>query len=260
MTSAGRTKVMPLIHTIPEPSRDITVVVGVSGGVGRALASALLRHHPDTRLVGLGRRPPEPPLESPDSIFLDIDITREDDIARAAEAIDALGTPTRIVIATGLLHAPGLAPERALRDIRPEALARLFEVNAIGPALIAKHLAPRMPRDRPALIAALSARVGSLSDNRLGGWYGYRASKAALNMMIATLAVELRRTHPLGVCVALHPGTVRTPLSAPFVAGQPGRKTLAPEEAAQALVAVMDGLGPADSGRFLAWDGAPIAW
>jgi NAD(P)-dependent dehydrogenase (short-subunit alcohol dehydrogenase family) len=251
---------MTLSHTSPEPSRDITVVVGVSGGVGRALASALLRRHPDTRLVGVGRRPPAPPLEAPDSVFLDADITREDDVARAAEAIDGLGAPSRIVIATGLLHAPDLAPERALRDIRPEALARLFAVNTIGPALIAKHLAPRMPRDRPALIAALSARVGSLSDNRLGGWYGYRASKAALNMMIATLAVELRRTHPLAVCVALHPGTVSTPLSAPFVAGRTGRKTLTPDQSAQALVAVMDSLGPADSGRFLAWDGAPIAW
>ena len=129
----------------------------------------------------------------------------------------------------------------------------MFSVNAIGPALVAKHLLPLKPRDRPSLFAALSARVGSIGDNRLGGWYGYRASKAALNMLVRTLAIEHARTRPLGICVAIHPGTVDTPLSAPFQAGVPPEKLFTPARSAASLLAVMDRLRPADTGGFFAF-------
>ncbi|MDI6626059.1 MAG: SDR family oxidoreductase, partial [Brevundimonas sp.] len=188
------------------------------------------------------------------------DITDEAQVAEAARTIGDLGRPTRIVVATGLLHADGVAPEKALRMLDPEALMTLFRVNAVAPALVAKHLLPLTPRDRVSLFAALSARVGSISDNRLGGWYGYRASKAALNMLIATLAIEHRRTRPQGICVALHPGTVETGLSAPFRHGATAAKRLTPDQSAKALIEVMDRLSPEDSGSFLAWDGQPIPW
>jgi len=147
-----------------------------------------------------------------------------------------------------------------MRALSLESLTALFTVNAAGPALVAKHLLPLTPRDRPSLFAALSARVGSIGDNQLGGWYAYRASKAALNMLIRTLGIEHRRTHPLGTCVALHPGTVDTALSAPFQSGVPAGKLFTSEQAASALLAVMDGLGPEANGGFYAWDGTPIPW
>jgi NAD(P)-dependent dehydrogenase (short-subunit alcohol dehydrogenase family) len=147
-----------------------------------------------------------------------------------------------------------------MKALNAAALTELFAVNAIAPALVAKHLLPLAPKDRPSVFAALSARVGSISDNRLGGWYGYRASKAALNMLIATLAIEHRRTRPQGVCVALHPGTVQTRLSEPFRKAGPGDKALSPDASAHALVALMDRLGSDDSGGFFAFDGSRIEW
>ena len=147
-----------------------------------------------------------------------------------------------------------------MRALDAASLAALFATNAIGPALVAKHLLPLTPRDRSSLFAALSARVGSIGDNRLGGWYGYRASKAALNMMIRNLAIEQRRTRPLSVCVALHPGTVQTALSAPFQASVRPERLFTPAHSAEALMRVMECLGPEDSGGFFAWDGAAIPW
>ncbi|MFJ6024430.1 SDR family NAD(P)-dependent oxidoreductase [Brevundimonas sp. NPDC092305] len=239
----------------------VNIIVGAAGGVGRALASELSGRESAGLIVGLAR---SRPVDWPDDdrhLFLEADITREASLEAAADPLKTMGAIRRIVVATGLLHAPGVTPERSMKSIEPEALARLFEINAIGPALIAKHFLPLMSRDGPSVFAALSARVGSIGDNRLGGWYGYRASKAALNMLVATLAVEYRRTHPQGICVALHPGTVETKLSAPFRQGAATRPArLAPRDAAQALLKVMDGLKPQDTGKFFAWDGAEIPW
>ena len=163
-----------------------------------------------------------------------------------------------MIVATGLLHDADLAPEKSLRALDAEDLARAFAINTIGPALVAKHLLPVLPRQGKAVFAVLSARVGSIADNRTGGWYGYRASKAALNQVVRTLAIELRRTRPDAIVVALHPGTVATSLSAPFRDGiTPGRR-LTPDVAAGRLLDVIETLAPADSGGFIAWDGAPI--
>lgn len=139
-------------------------------------------------------------------------------------------------------------------------MARLFAVNTIGPALIAKHTLPKLPRDRRAVFAVLSARVGSIGDNRLGGCHGYRASKAALNMLIANFAIEMRRTHPLAVIVALHPGTVATSLSEPFQAGVAADKLFSPETSATHLLNVIDQLSPDDSGGFFAWNAERLPW
>jgi NAD(P)-dependent dehydrogenase (short-subunit alcohol dehydrogenase family) len=240
--------------------RPIAVVVGVGGGIGRALAERLAKDEAYDRVVGLSRRPPEGWADASRRIWAPADILDETSLAAAAAAIATLGTPTRIIIATGRLHGEGLAPEKSMSALDAGALTTLFAVNAVGPALVSKHLLPLTPRDRPSLFAAISARVGSIGDNHLGGWHGYRASKAALNMLIRTLAMEHQRRRPLGICVALHPGTVDTPLSAPFKAGVPAARLFSPKRSAAALMAVMDGLGPADTGGFFAWDGTPIPW
>ncbi|NBB61505.1 SDR family NAD(P)-dependent oxidoreductase [Pseudomonas sp. ODNR1LW] len=238
----------------------LAVVVGASGGIGAALLKGLAAQRRFDGLIGLGRtRPSDWPAEG-GWRFIEADITQEAQIASAAQVVASLGRPERIIVASGLLHAEGVAPEKTMGAMDPKVLQRLFMVNAIGPAIVAKYFLPLTPRDGASLFAALSARVGSISDNRLGGWYGYRASKAALNMFIATLAVEYRRTHPLGVCVALHPGTVETRLSAAFPARSPAGARLSPDESAQALLKIMDRLQPSDTGRFLAWDGQAIDW
>jgi len=242
-----------------EPA-SIAVVVGVAGGLGGALARTLGAQGRYDQVVGLARRRPGDWPDSPDWPFIETDIRQEDDLAAAAQVLRALGSLDRVVVATGLLHGQGVAPEKTMRSLDAATLAELFAVNAVAPALIAKHLLPLTPRDRPSVFAALSARVGSISDNRLGGWYGYRASKAALNMLIATLAIEHRRTRPLGVCVALHPGTVLTELSAPFRKGGVDDTAFMPARSAQALVAVMDELSLDDNGGFFAWDGSRIEW
>ncbi len=147
-----------------------------------------------------------------------------------------------------------------MRALSLEAMIALFTVNAAGPALAAKHLLPLTPKAHPSLFAALSARVGSIADNNLGGWYAYRASKAALNMLIRTLAIEHRRTRPLGICIALHPGTVDTALSRPFQSGVADGKLFSAGHAASALLAVMEGMQPESNGGFFAWDGTSIPW
>jgi NAD(P)-dependent dehydrogenase (short-subunit alcohol dehydrogenase family) len=187
-----------------------------------------------------------------------IDLEDEEAIAAAAATLAGEGPLDLVIIATGLLHDASLAPEKALRDLDGGKLARYFAVNAAGPALAAKHFLPLLNRRGQPVFAALSARVGSIGDNRLGGWYGYRASKAALNMIVKTLAIELARTRPNAVCVALHPGTVDTPLSRPFQRAVAGGQLLEPVESAARLLNVVAALQPGDSGSCIGWDGVPI--
>ena len=164
-----------------------------------------------------------------------------------------------MIVATGLLHdGAGLQPEKTWRTIEAEALERAYRVNAVGPALIAKHFLPRLERGRKTAFAVVTARVGSISDNQLGGWYAYRASKAAANMLVRTFSIELARRNPAALCVALHPGTVDTALSEPFQGGVPQGKLFSPAKSARSLLDVLDELGPDDSGQLYAWDGQRI--
>ncbi len=222
------------------------IVIGVSGGIGRALADAL--ESSGATVVRLSRQS-APPL----------DLGSDRSIAEAAAAL-ADGAPfDLIVIASGILHGPGLAPEKTFRQLDGEALERIFRVNTIGPAMVARHFLPLLRPSGRATFAALSARVGSISDNRLGGWFGYRASKAALNQIVRTLAIELSRTRPDTIAVALHPGTVDTALSAPFQRGMAEGQLLSPGQSAAALLDVLDRLTPADSGHCFDWRGERIA-
>jgi NAD(P)-dependent dehydrogenase (short-subunit alcohol dehydrogenase family) len=231
------------------------VVVGAGGGIGAALVARLAADPRYSAVHALSRRPVA--LASPTVRPGLIDVCDPASIERAAAAID--GAVTCLLVATGLLHDGDGGPERRLAELDADRLARSFRVNAIGPALVLRHFARLVPRDRPAALACLSARVGSISDNRSGGWYGYRASKAALNQIVRTAAIELARTHPQLRCVALHPGTVDTGLSRPFQARVPADRLFTPDHAADRLLAVLDGLSPAESGRCFAWDGTQIA-
>lgn len=231
--------------------RTTAVVVGAGGGVGAELVRGLLARG-DVEVRAWARRP-DPAL---DGVTLEpADVEIEESLAAAAERLQGSPPLTRVIVATGLLHAPGVSPERSLAELDPAALLKLYAVNAVGPALVAKHLLPLFPRRGRAVFAALSARVGSLGDNRLGGWHGYRASKAALNMLIRNLAVELARTRPDALAVGLHPGTVDTPLSAPFQARVPPAALQTPQDAAGRLLRVVEALTLADSGAVFDGDG-----
>jgi NAD(P)-dependent dehydrogenase (short-subunit alcohol dehydrogenase family) len=186
------------------------------------------------------------------------DLTDERSIAAAADRMRD-DPPEWVIIATGVLTlADGTGPERSYKRLDPAAMAEVFALNTIGPALIAKHMLPLMPRGSTFTFAALSARVGSISDNRLGGWHSYRASKAALNMLIRNFALEMARTHPQGVIVGLHPGTVDSALSAPFQSGLADGQLTAPDGAAANLIAVLAGLTPAQSGRVFDFKGEEV--
>jgi NAD(P)-dependent dehydrogenase (short-subunit alcohol dehydrogenase family) len=216
------------------------LVVGASGGIGAALVAALARRG---EVVGLSRR------------VDGLDVTDEPLVATVLGRLE--GKFDLVIVATGALELAGVGPEKTLRALDPEAMAAQFALNAIGPTLVLKHALRLLPKDREARFAALSARVGSIGDNALGGWYSYRAAKAALNQLIHTASIELARTHPLAVLALLHPGTVTTPLTEAYAGGHPA---VTPEVAAGHLLAVLDRLKPKDTGGFFDWKGERVVW
>lgn len=226
----------------------IAVVFGASGGIGRALTARLCARPDFSMVSGYSRSGPLP-----------LDLGVESSIEAVAAEVKSRGADLRLLIdATGVLQGEGCIAEKTWRQLDPAAMSRAFAVNAIGPALLMKHFFPLLPRQGKCVFATLSARVGSIGDNRLGGWYSYRASKAALNQIVRTASIELRRSRPDAVCVALHPGTVDTPLSANF--GKPGLDVQSPETAAERIVALLDTLTSASSGEFFDQRGRRIPW
>ena len=233
------------------PAHSLVVVIGASGGIGSALVEALHAALPEGNVLALSR-----------SSVPAVDLLNEESLALAAAFISqqtqTAGRDLRLVInTTGTLHKPH-PPEKSWTQLDGAAMAQVFAINTLGPALLMKHLLPLLPREGKAVFATLSAKVGSIGDNRLGGWYSYRASKAALNQMVRTAAIELRRRHPEALCVALHPGTVDTGLSTPFA--KTGLDVVSPAQSAQRLLQVIDGLAAADSGGFFNHDGSPLPW
>ncbi|MEM7121452.1 MAG: SDR family NAD(P)-dependent oxidoreductase [Pseudomonadota bacterium] len=235
------------------------VVIGASGGIGGALTDALRSCPRFGTVHGLARSLPDSQCKH--GTELRLDLTDEASIAAAAARLAAEAAPLDlIIVATGILHdGDTLKPEKSWRALDGATMAQAFQINTIGPALIAKHMLPLLAEDRKAAFAVLSARVGSIGDNQLGGWHSYRASKAALNMIIRTLSIELTRRNPSALCVGLHPGTVDTALSEPFQGGVPAGTLVTPATAAGNLLTVLDRLNPADTGKVFAWDGGPIA-
>lgn len=217
------------------------LVIGASGGIGRAVAEELTRR--GVAVTTLSRRDDG------------LDIT---DPASVAEVMGRQDGPFDLIfVATGILAPNGTGPEKSVSAIEAAIMAEVLAVNAIGPALVMQAALPLLPRDTPSVLAVVSARVGSIGDNKIGGWHSYRASKAALNQIVRGTAIEMGRTHKKAVCVALHPGTVATPFTADY-AGR--HKTVPPDEAARNLVDVLTGLEPAQSGRFFDYSGAEVPW
>lgn len=232
-----------------ETGKTSAVVIGASGGIGAALEAVLIEEGAFETVHGFARSRSGPQH---------LDLLDEASIAAAARRVAEGPAPGLVIVATGILHAADRGPEKALRDLDPAWLAEVHAVNAIGPALIAKHFLPIMPKSGRSVFAALSARVGSIGDNRLGGWHGYRSSKAALNMLIRTIAIEEQRRNDRAIVVALHPGTVDTALSRPFQGNvQPGR-LFDPERAALQLLDVIEGLKPRDSGKVFDFEGEEV--
>ena len=244
------------------------VVTGAAGFIGSRVAAALLAR--GDSVLGVDNFDPfydrsikEANLArvrsvSPAFECVELDICDEASVAAAAEAVSSqVGTVDLVFNATGVLMLDDAPPEKTIRRLDPQIMARHFQVNAIGPALLIKHFAPLLAKDRRSLFGTLSARVGSIGDNRLGGWMSYRAAKAAQNQVVRTASIELARTHPQALLVALHPGTVATPLSDPFAGN---RERLTPDRSASMLLDVMNGLTPEHSGGFFAYDGTPIEW
>ena len=185
------------------------VIIGASGAVGRALCDRIAESGLYAPTFAFARSVIDGKAQAQSGR---IDVTDEGSVAEAADLVAAKGPVGLVVVASGILHAPGISPEKSIAALDPVAMNAIFAVNTIGPALVAKHFVPLMPRQGRSVFAALSARVGSIEDNRLGGWYSYRASKAALNQILRTLAIEVARTRPEAIVVGLHPGTVTSSL------------------------------------------------
>ena len=249
MNSKGEPPIAPAAKTglasFPRPG--VAAIFGASGGIGAALVQAIRASDSFDHVVAFSRH------ASPSFDLLD-----EASLERAASFAAEQGELRLVIDATGFLHDDHQAPEKSLRQLDAAKLARSFAQNAIGPALMMKHVLPRLPRAGKSVFATLSARVGSIGDNRLGGWYSYRSSKAALNQLVRTASVELARRAPEAICVALHPGTVATALSAPFAAS--GGTVHTPTEAARHLLSVIGHLTAEANGAFFDWRGLPVAW
>ncbi|HRQ57113.1 MAG TPA: SDR family NAD(P)-dependent oxidoreductase [Azoarcus taiwanensis] len=230
------------------PNAGLAVVIGAAGGVGAALRARLQAAGHFTDVIGLSRHSTPP-----------VDLTDEASIEAAALDIGQRNQALRLVIdATGFLHGNGFMPEKSLRHLDPAHMAHAFAINAIGPALLMKHFLPLLPKKGKSVFATLSARVGSIGDNRLGGWHSYRASKAALNQFVRCAAIELARSKPDAICIALHPGTVDTRLSTPFV--KSGLNVRSPEQAATEIIEAIEVLQAFDSGGFFDHKADMISW
>ncbi len=235
-------------------------IFGASGAIGTAVASALQRRYPGAILTLFSRT--VPPLEGPKIKTVCLDILDEQALACAAEDITQNGgTPFDLIfVANGGLHEGAIMPERSLRDLSREKFTHLFEINTIGPALIAKHFLPHLSSDNRAIFAALTSRVGSLEDNKTGGWYAYRASKVALVMVLKNISIEIAPKNKNAIIIGVHPGTVDSALSKPFQRNLPANQLVSPEQAAENIIAVIEQAKISDSGKNFAWDGQAIAY
>lgn len=237
--------------------KDLNVaVIGASGGIGSALIKYILSDEKVKTVYAFSRS--DIAIENPKLIKGNLDLTNETSIERAAHEASKENLLDIIIVATGLLHSDNVKPEKSLRDINAHNFLEVLAINTTGPALIMKYFLPKIRRDRKTVFAAISARVGSISDNYLGGWYAYRASKSALNMLIKTASIEIARKYKQAIVIGLHPGTVETKLSEPFRGNVEQKKLFNPEFSAECLLKVINTTTPDKSGMVFAWDGVPL--
>ncbi len=256
---------MSLVNNIDKAN---ALIVGAGGGIGLGFVRKLLEDTQISQIYATYRQEESASelitlsKEYSDKITcLSMDITDESQIAARIEQINTEIDKLHLVVnCVGILHEGDLQPEKSLRQIEPENLIRYFQVNSIGGVLLAKHLMPLLRHKERGIFATISAKVGSIGDNRLGGWYGYRASKAALNMFMRTVAIEYNRRCPKTIVVTLHPGTTDTRLSKPFQKNVPPEKLFSVDRTVTQLLAVMENLEESDSGQFFSWDGSRLPW
>ena len=243
------------------------LVTGASSGIGLAMVRELLDNHHVGRVYAISRAASANEglralqLRHEGQLTpIDADITNESDLARLSGMVPTGDGLHLLINAAGILHGAGLAPEKAIEHTSRASFDQVFALNAFAPLLLAKALLPQLCGNHPAVLASLSARVGSIGDNRAGGWYAYRASKAAQNQLLKTFSIEWKRRNSQGTCLMLHPGTVDTPLSAPFQSKVPPEQLFDAARAAKQLLKVIADSGPADSGRFMDWQGLDVPW
>ncbi|MEH1826231.1 MAG: SDR family NAD(P)-dependent oxidoreductase [Nostoc sp.] len=244
------------------------LIVGASQGIGLSFVKKLLQDRRIAKIYATSRQPKSASElialanECPERLIcLEMDITDELQIIEAVQKIHTRVDKLHLVVnCVGLLHEDTLQPEKSLRQINSENLLRYFQINSIGAVLLAKHLLPLFRHGERSVFATISAKLGSISDNQLGGWYGYRASKAALNMLMRTAAIEYKRSCPKALIVTLHPGTTDTRLSRPFQGNVPAEKLFSVERTVTQLLAVIEQLQEGDSGQFFSWDGSRLPW
>jgi NAD(P)-dependent dehydrogenase (short-subunit alcohol dehydrogenase family) len=241
----------------------VALVVGAGQGIGLGFVRQLLQSNCVNRIYATYRNPESEVLAiaDPRLCCFPLDMTQESQIAAVIQKIQA-ETPAlhTVVNCVGILHEGAMQPEKSLRHLNAEQLLRYFQINSIGAVLLAKHVQPLLKHGDRAILATISAKVGSIGDNQLGGWYGYRASKAALNMFMRTTAIEYKRGCPRAIVITLHPGTTDTQLSKPFQRGVPPEKLFSIERTVQQLLTVLDQLQESDSGEFFSWDGSRLPW
>ncbi|MFT6834315.1 MAG: NAD(P)-dependent dehydrogenase (short-subunit alcohol dehydrogenase family) [Francisellaceae bacterium] len=237
-------------------SKNIHIVIGSSGGIGSSFVRSLSKDI-DNKIYAFSKS--KKLFNLPNVIECSIDVSCEKNIEHSAKNITEKGQVISIIIATGILYDRETKPERSLREINRESLEKIFSINAFAPILIAKYFLPLISHDRRTTFSAISARVGSISDNRLGGWYSYRASKAALNMLLKTLSIEVKRKYKKLIVIGLHPGTVDTVLSEPFQANIPKGKLFTPDYSINSMLTVLNNVCIEDSGNLFDYNGHQIS-
>ncbi len=253
------------IADLQEPAHAL--VTGASSGIGLAMVRQLVENEYVACLFAVSRTATSNEALralhhhfGSKLVLLDADITSESDLQRVAERAKSVDALHLVINCAGVLHGAGLSPEKSIEQVSKASLEKAFAVNAFAPLLLAQALLSQLCKKQPAVFASISARVGSIGDNRAGGWYAYRASKAAQNQLLKTFSIEWKRRNPKGTCLILHPGTVDTPLSTPFQARVPAEKLFDAQLAARQLLTIIAKCSPSDSGRFIAWDGNEVPW
>jgi NAD(P)-dependent dehydrogenase (short-subunit alcohol dehydrogenase family) len=247
---------------------NVTMIQGAGQGLGLALAAHILEHQDNSVVVATCREPDKSSgLEKLQKKYASrlvtqkLDVSSEKSIVSASEKISSQIEHISLLInSSGILHDDSIYPEKRLADISASSLERSYTINAIGPILVLKHFRSLIQREKKSVIVNMSARVASIEDNSIGGWYSYRSSKASLNQITKTVAIEFARQLPKSICIAFHPGSVNTRLSKPFQKAIPKEKLFEPDYAAAKMAAVINNLTTSDNGSFLAWDGSKIPW
>jgi NAD(P)-dependent dehydrogenase (short-subunit alcohol dehydrogenase family) len=244
------------------------LVVGATQGIGLGFVKRMLQEEAIATIFATYRTPAASgellalAENNPERLIcIALDVAHESQIAELVQTIQTITRQLHWVVnCVGMLHDGALQPEKSLRQINAEQLLQYFQVNSISAALLAKHLLPLLKHRQRSIFASISAKVGSIGDNQLGGWYGYRASKAALNMLMKTAALEYSRKSPNTIIALLHPGTTDTRLSDPFQRNVPPEKLFSIERTVNQLWTVLNQLEPIDSGQFFSWDGTALPW